>query len=190
MIYRISKILAHLTCLSPLVWLIYAAFNRLLGADPQEKMLHELGLWTLIYLLLGLSVTPVRQLLGFSVLIKYRRMLGVYATFYLSLHITIFFYFYLESNIALLWEEVIERPYVTVGMLAALLLIPLVLTSTRSMQRKLGRNWKKLHKLVYLISLLSVIHFLWQSKSDLNEPLLYVIWLLFLLGYRFYKRNA
>ncbi len=114
-------------------------------------------------------------------------MLGLYAAFYLALHITIFFYFYLEADIALLWDEVLERPYITVGMLASVLIVPLVVTSTRSMQKRLGRHWKNLHKSVYLISILGVSHFLWQSKSDLNEPLLYVIWLVFLLGYRYFK---
>ncbi len=187
MFYRLSKIAAHLACFVPLVWLVYGAYNRLLGADPQEKMLHQLGLWTLIYLLLGLSLTPIRQLFGFSILIKFRRMLGLYAAFYLMLHILIFFYFYLETDLTLLWDEVIERPYITVGMLATILIIPLALTSTRSMQRRLGKNWKKLHKLAYVIPMLGVTHFLWQSKSDLNEPLLYVIWLMFILGYRYFK---
>jgi len=168
--YRISKIISHLTCFVPLAWLVYGAFNRLLGADPQEKMLHQLGLWTLIFLLLGLSITPLRQIFGISILIKFRRMLGLYAAFYLALHIAIFFYFYLEADIALLWDEVLERPYITIGMLASVLIIPLVITSTRSMQKRLGRDWKNLHKMVYLVSILAVSHFLWQSKSDLNEP--------------------
>ena len=186
--YRLSKFLAHTGCLVPLAWLVYAAYNRLLGGDPQEKMLHELGLWTLIYLLLGLSVTPLRQILGLSILIRFRRMLGLYAAFYLTLHITVFFYFYLESDISYLWREILERPYVTVGMLATVLITPLVLTSTWFMQKKLGQNWKTLHKLAYVIPALGVIHFIWQSKSDLNEPMWYFIWLVILLGFRFYKK--
>lgn len=186
--YRLSKSLAHIACLSPIAWLVYAAYNRLLGGDPQEKMLHELGLWTLIYLLLGLSVTPLRTIFNLNILLKFRRMLGLYAAFYLSLHITVFFYFYLESDISFLWQEIVERPYVTVGMLATLLIIPLVLTSTRFMQKKLGRRWKTLHKAVYAISALGITHFIWQSKSDLNEPLWYFIWLVFLLGFRYYEK--
>lgn len=190
MAYKFSKILAHIACFTPFIWLFYAAYSRNLGADPQEKMLHELGLWALIFLLLGLTVTPVRRVLSLSVLLKFRRMLGLYAAFYLTLHILVFFYFYLESNLLLLWDEVVERPYVTVGMLATLFMIPLVITSTKNMQRRLGRSWKKLHNLVYVISLLAIIHYIWQSKADLNEPLLYTIWLCAVLGFRLVKRGS
>ncbi len=170
----------------PLVYLIYAVNNRLLGADPQEEMLHQLGLWTLIFLLIGLSTTPLNRVFKLSILVKYRRLLGLYAFLYLTLHIAIFFIFFLETNMIYLLDEILERPYITAGMLAALMFLPLVFTSTRKMQRRMGRNWKKLHKLVYPIAILGVIHFIWQSKSDLNEPLLYLIWLVFILGYRFY----
>jgi methionine sulfoxide reductase heme-binding subunit len=161
--------------------------DRQLGADPQEKMLHQLGLWTLIYLLIGLSITPLSKIFKKGILVKFRRMMGLYAFLYLILHLTVFFIFYLETSLAQLWDEIIERPYVTVGMMATILFIPLVVTSTRGMQRKLGRRWKKLHQLTYLIALLAIIHFIWQSKSDLNEPLLYFIWLAIVLGYRWYK---
>lgn len=184
--YKLSKTVTHLACWFPLIYLIYAANNRLLGADPQEEMLHQLGLWTLIFLLVGLSITPVNRFFKFSILIKYRRMFGLYAFLYLTLHITIFFIFFLETNISYLWDEIIERPYITVGMLATAMFLPLVFTSTRKMQRRLGRNWKKLHRLVYLIGILGITHFIWQSKSDLNEPLLYLIWLSTIFGYRVY----
>jgi len=188
--YKLSKVLAHIACWVPLAYLIYAAYNRQLGADPQEEMLHQLGLWTLIYLLIGLSITPLNRIFKWSILVKYRRMLGLYAFLYLLLHLTIFFIFYLELSLSYLWDEIIERPYISVGMLAMLLLIPLVVTSTKSMQRRLGRNWKKLHQLVYPIAILAITHFIWQSKSDLNEPLLYLIWLVFLLGFRVYKSRV
>lgn len=162
----------------------------MLGADPQEEMLHQLGLWALIFLLAGLSLTPINKIFQLPVLIKFRRMLGLYAFWYLILHLTVFFIFYLELDFSYLLDEIIERPYITVGMLAMLLLIPLVVTSTKSMQRRLGRKWKKLHQLVYPIAILAITHFIWQSKSDLNEPLLYLIWLVFLLGFRIYKSRA
>ena len=184
--YRVLKVVAHIACWIPLVYLIYAVNHRLLGADPQEEMLHQLGLWTLIFLLSGLSITPLNRIFKLPGLVKCRRMLGLYAVFYLILHITIFFIFFLENSISYLWDEIIERPYITVGMLATLMLLPLVFTSTRKMQRRLGRNWKKLHKLVYPIAILGITHFIWQSKSDLNEPLLYLIWLVSILGYRLY----
>ncbi len=187
--YKLLKIITHILCWLPLSYLIYAAIYRLLGADPQEEMLHQLGLWTLIFLLLGLTITPLNRIFKLPVLVKFRRMLGLYAFLYLLLHITVFFIFYLELNFSFLWEEVIERPYITVGMIATLLIIPLVLTSTRAMQRRLGRQWKKLHRLTYIVSILGITHFIWQSKSDLNEPLLYLIWLTLILGYRIYKAN-
>lgn len=185
--YKLSKAFAHIACWLPLIYLVYAAYNRQLGADPQEEMLHQLGLWTLIYLLMGLSITPLNRIFKYPILIKFRRMLGLYAFFYLLLHLTVFFIFYLEMSVAFLWDEIIERPYITVGMLAALMLLPLAFTSTKKMQRRLGRRWKKLHQLVYLISILAVVHFIWQSKSDLNEPLMYAIWLVTLLGFRIYQ---
>ena len=184
--YRVLKVILHIACWLPLIYLIYAVNHRLLGADPQEEMLHQLGLWTLIFLLGGLSITPLNRIFKFPVLVKYRRILGLYAFFYLILHITTFFIFFLENSISYLWDEIIERPYITVGMLATLMLLPLVFTSTRKMQRKLGRNWKRIHKLVYPIAILGITHFIWQSKSDLNEPLLYLIWLVSILGYRLY----
>jgi len=184
--YKLSKIAAHLACWIPLIYLIYAVNNRMLGADPQEEMMNQLGLWTLRFLLIGLSITPLNRIFKFPGLVKYRRMLGLYAFMYLILHISIFFVFFLETNIGYLWDETIERPYITVGMLAALMLLPLVITSTRKMQRRMGRHWKKLHKLVYPIAILGITHFIWQSKSDLNEPLIYLIWLTFILGYRVY----
>ncbi|MDQ7050366.1 MAG: protein-methionine-sulfoxide reductase heme-binding subunit MsrQ [Enterobacterales bacterium] len=184
--FKPLKLAAHVGCWIPLSYLVYAAIFRLLGADPQEEMLHQLGLWTLILLLSGLSLTPLNRIFSIPKLIQYRRMLGLYAFFYLVLHILVFFWFYLDANLAELFDEVIKRPYVTLGMLATLLMLPLVLTSTRAMQRKLGKRWKKLHQLVYLIAILGCIHFIWQSKSDLNEPLIYFIWLVSLFSIRAY----
>jgi len=184
------KLAAHFGCWIPLVYLIYAAFYRLLGADPQEEMLHQLGLWTLIWLLTGLSLTPLNHIFTLPKIIKYRRMLGLYAFLYLVLHILVFFLFYLDANIAELVDEVIKRPYISLGMFATLLMLPLVATSTRAMQRRLGKRWKKLHQLVFPIAMLGCIHFIWQSKSDYNEPLLYLVWLVVLLSIRTYFAKA
>lgn len=186
---QMLKVVAHISCWIPLILLIYGAINRTLGADPQEEMLHQLGLWVLIFILLGLTITPINRLLGLPSLVRYRRLLGLYAAFYLLLHIAIFFVFYLEMSLSYLWDEIIERPYVTVGMLATILMLPLVVTSTKSAQRRLGRKWKKLHQLVYPIGILGIVHFIWQSKSDLNEPLLYAFWLAAILFFRIYWSN-
>lgn len=189
MILKVIKTLAHVLCWLPLVYLVLAAQSRGLGADPQEKVLHLLGFWTLILLFSGLSITPIQKLFKLPYLVKFRRMLGLYAAFYLTLHVSAYFIFYLTMDITELFTEVIKRPYISVGMLAFVLMIPLVVTSNRVMQRKLGRRWKKLHRLVYPISILAIIHFIWQSKSDLNEPLIYAIWLIVMLGSRLFLIN-
>ncbi|MBV1909711.1 MAG: sulfoxide reductase heme-binding subunit YedZ [Kangiellaceae bacterium] len=181
MVYKLSKVSAHVICWLPLIYLIFAAIHRTLGADPQEIMLHLLGFWALVFLLLSLSVTPLRRVFQFPILVNFRRMLGLYAGWYMLLHVALFFTFYLNLDISELVNEVIERPYITVGMLALLLMLPLVVTSTKAMQRRLGKKWKALHRLAYLIGALSIVHFVWQSKSDLNEPLLYAVWLVVVL---------
>lgn len=174
----------HLLALSPLAYYIYAAVSQSLGADPQEVLLHGFAIWALRFLLLSLAISPARRLLKANYLIRYRRMLGLYFFFYLCLHLLVYLWFFLGWQWASIGEEVVERPYITVGMLAFLLTIPLVVTSTKGMQRRLRQTWSKLHKLVYLIAILSIIHFIWQSKADLNEPLIYLIILLFLLSFR------
>lgn len=171
-----TKVVAHFLAWFPLGWLVYAIFMRQLGGDPQEKLLHELGLWSLIFFLLSLSMTPIKLLTKKAQWIKYRRMLGLYAAFYLFLHVMTYFFFYLGFDIAELFSEIVKRPYITVGMLAFLAVIPLVLTSTKKSQKSLGKNWKKIHQLAYWVAALGIVHFIWQSKSDLNEPLLYVLW--------------
>lgn len=182
-----AQIILHLASWLPLAWLVYSIYNKLLGADPQEKTLETLGLWGLIFLLLSLSMTPARKIYSKISWIKFRRALGLYGAFYICLHLISYIVFFLGLDFSLLWSEIIERPYITVGMLAFLLLIPLALTSTKFSQKRLGRNWKKLHRLAYVIAPLGIIHFIWQTKSDLNEPLIYVVWLVVLLVIRRFK---
>jgi methionine sulfoxide reductase heme-binding subunit len=184
------KILVHALCWLPLLYMVYGVFNRTLGADPQEKVMHLLGYWALLFLLIGLSVTPLRKVLRISRLSRYRRVFGLYAAFYLMLHMIAFTLFYLNADLSELWRETIKRPYISVGMLAFTLMIPLVVTSTKKMQKRLGRNWARLHRIVYLIAPLGVVHFIWQSKADLNEPLLYALILTILLGVRCYWHIA
>jgi len=183
---KILKCISHILAWLPLVYLLYGGYNHQLGGDPQEKVLHELGSWGLIFLLLSLSMTPARILYSRFPWIRFRRMLGLYSAFYLLLHLIIYVIFFLGFSASELLNEIIERPYITVGMLAFSGLIPLAITSTRRAQRRLGKKWKKLHQLVYPIAGLGLVHFVWQSKSDLNEPLAYVSWGIILIVLRFY----
>lgn len=184
-----AKSVAHILAVSPIAWLVYGIFNRKLGGDPQEVVLHELGSWGLIWLLLGLSLTPLRHFIKSVQWVRFRRMVGLYAAFYIFLHLLAYIAFNLAFDFSELISEIIKRPYITVGMLAFVGLIPLVITSTKSMQRKLGRRWKKLHQLVYIIVGLGLVHYVWQSKSDLNEPLIYVSWGGGLLAVRYFIKR-
>jgi len=186
--YRlVYKPLVFVVCLLPLAWLLCGAFGLLgvsLGADPVKKLEHELGLRALQLLLLTLLITPLRHLLNLTHLPRLRRMLGLFAFFYALLHFTVYLSLDLEFNFGTFFKDVAKRPYITIGLLALLLLIPLAVTSTNKMMRRLGRRWQKLHRLVYPIAILAVWHFWWQVKRDIREPLIYAAILALLLGYR------
>ncbi len=185
------KVIAHLLAWIPLGWLVYSALTHNLGGDPQTKLMHELGSWGLIFLLLSLSITPLRKLTRQPQLIKFRRMLGLFSAWYLFLHTLAYVALYLSFDFGDLASEVVERPYITIGFLALLMLIPLTFTSTKKSQRRLGKNWKKLHQLSYIIAGLGLVHLVWQTKSDLNEPLIYVAWGALLLAARiWYKKKS
>jgi len=186
--YRwIYKPLVFAACLVPLAWLTCGAFGWFgasLGADPVKELEHECGKTALNLLLLTLAVTPVRELTGQPQLLRLRRMLGLFAFFYVVLHFTIYVVLDLELNFATLGSDIAKRPYITIGFGALLLLVPLAVTSTNGMMRRLGRRWQSLHRLVYLIAILGVWHFYWQVKRDVREPLIYAAILAALLGYR------
>ncbi len=169
----------------PFVILLIAAINDNLGTNPVETLTHETGQWALRFLLIGLAVTPLRRLLKIAWLIKLRRMLGLFAFFYASLH----FITYLWLDQFFDWYEIIvdipKRPFITIGFVSLVLLLPLVLTSTSAMQRRLGKKWLALHKLVYVIPILVLIHFVWSLKADYSEPLSYALVFVFLLLMRF-----
>jgi len=181
----IIKPVLFLLCLMPFVILLLAAINDNLGTNPVETLTHETGQWALRFLLIGLAVTPLRRLLKIAWLIKLRRMLGLFAFFYASLH----FITYLWLDQFFDWYEIIvdipKRPFITIGFVSLVLLLPLVLTSTSAMQRRLGKKWLALHKLVYVIPILVLIHFVWSLKADYSEPLSYALVFVFLLLMRF-----
>lgn len=171
--------------LLPLVWLGWQAAYGSLGVNPVETLNRYLGDWALRFLLIALAVTPLRQWSGWAALARLRRMMGLYAFFYVCLHVASYVGVDLFFDWAALWKDILKRTYITFGMVAVVLLIPLALTSTNAMIRRLGgARWKRLHRLVYPIGLLGVIHFWMMVKADIREPLFYALVLAVLLGWR------
>lgn len=179
-----------LLLLMPLGLLLEGLLTNELGADPAKYIVKELGFWAICCLWLTLAVTPVRKLLGWRWLTRYRRMFGLYTFFYAVLHLLAFATFLLGWRWDILLTEFTKRPYIVVGSLALLLLLPLALTSTSGMQRRLGKRWKKLHTLIYPSSLLVLLHFVWQIRSDFLEQLIFAFLLAILLGYRLYLKRC
>lgn len=181
------KTAIFLLSLIPFVLLVLGAINNTLGTNPVEAMTHDTGQWSLRFLLITLCVTPLRQLTGAAWLIRFRRMLGLFAFFYASLH----FITYIWLDQFFDWTEILKdipkRPFITVGFIAFVLLIPLAATSTNGMMRRLGKNWKKLHRLAYVVPLLAILHLLWVVKADTLEPLVYFSILMLLLFQRVYQ---
>jgi sulfoxide reductase heme-binding subunit YedZ len=190
---RVLKALLFLACLVPLGKLaleLFGVAGTSLGANPIEELMHRLGIWGLNFLLITLTVTPLRRLTGMNWLLRFRRMLGLFAFFYLLMHFLTYLGLDQRFDLAAIIEDIAERPYITVGFTALMLLVPLAATSTHAMMRRLGRRWQKLHRLVYLIAILGVVHFYWQVKLDTLEPLIYATILAILLGYRLIGRKA
>jgi sulfoxide reductase heme-binding subunit YedZ len=181
---RNYKPLLFLICLIPLARLIYLAASGGLGANPIEFITRSTGTWTLAGLLITLAVTPVRRLTGHNELIRYRRMLGLFAFAYACLHFTTYIWLDQFFDPAGILKDIYKRPFITVGFTAFMLLLPLAFTSTNAMMRRLGRRWQQLHRLVYLVGLLGVLHYLWLVKKDLTQPLIYGMVLLSLLSLR------
>lgn len=160
-------------CLLPLARLIGLGAGGGLGANPIEFITRSTGTWTLVGLLVTLSITPLRRLTGRADLIRYRRMLGLFAFFYAFLHFVTYIWLDQFFDLAGIGKDIVKRPFVTVGFAAFLLLIPLAATSTHAMMRRLGRRWQQLHRLVYPIAMLGVVHYVWLVKKDLTQPLIY-----------------
>lgn len=188
-----AKTLVHVLALLPaaiLAWQFYDVWKHgtdALGADPVAEIEHRTGLWALRLLMAALAITPLRQLTGQAVLVRFRRMLGLYAFLYACLHLGAYLGLDLRGYWTQVFEEIVKRPYITVGFAAWLLLVPLAITSTKGWIKRLGRNWTRLHKLVYAIGILAVLHFWWLVKSDIREPLLYAVIVAVLLGWRVWK---
>jgi methionine sulfoxide reductase heme-binding subunit len=182
---RYLKVAVFLACLVPLGLLGWDAYTQNLGANPIEKITHATGDWTLRFLLITLSITPARKLLGIPALIKFRRMLGLYAFFYGSLHFLTYIWLDKFFNLHEMLADVAKRKFITVGFTAFVLLIPLAVTSTAGWIRRLGgKRWQMLHRLIYITAMCGVIHYLWLVKADIRKPLEYAAILAVLLCYR------
>lgn len=180
-----TKPVLFLICLIPLALLIQKALTGGLGANPVEFLQHSTGDWTLRFLIFTLAVTPLRKLLNVPDLIRFRRMLGLFAFFYVCLHFLTYIGPDQSFNFAGMLKDVVKRPFITVGFLAFLLLIPLAITSTAGWIRRLGgRRWQMLHRAIYISAILGVIHYYWLVKSDVRKPLFYGALVVILLAYR------
>jgi sulfoxide reductase heme-binding subunit YedZ len=179
-------------CLAPGLKMLAGAFRFggfSLGADPVAALLHGCGHWALNFLMITLCMTPLRDLTGSSLPLRFRRMFGLFVLFYAALHLFVYLVLDQDGKLGVLWQDIVKRPYITIGMLALILLLPLAATSTQWAQRRLGRRWTQLHRLVYLIAVLGVWHYWWQVKKDITEPRQYAVGLALLLGYRLWKQR-
>lgn len=184
---RYWKIALFLLSLAPLALLIGDGFGNRLGANPIEEITHRTGEWTLRFLLLTLAITPARLAFNAPRLLAFRRMLGLFAFFYASLHLTTYVWLDQFFDVHAMADDIFERPFITLGFAAYVILIPLAATSTGAMMRRLGRRWQQLHRLVYLAAILAVLHFWWLVKADVREPAIYAGVLTFLLGVRVWR---
>jgi sulfoxide reductase heme-binding subunit YedZ len=197
----VIKPLVFATALLPFAHLIWRAFNGDLTADPLVEVTNDTGIWTLRFVVLTLALTPVRRLTGWNTLARFRRMIGLFAFFYGSLHFATYVVgdrfasldfpdgfialSTLRNLLASIWEDIAERPYITVGFIAFVSMIPLALTSTTGWIRRLGgRNWQRIHRLVYLTGIAGVTHYWWRVKADTLHPAVYAFIVVLLLGFR------
>ena len=190
-----TKVAVFLVCLMPLGELIWRGFHGTLGANPVEFIQLSTGRWTLRFLVCTLSITPFRKLWNLPDLIRFRRMLGLFAFAYLSIHFLTYLVLDQSLDLAAIWKDIAKRPFITVGFLGFLLLLPLAITSTAGWIRRLGgKRWQALHRAIYFAAICGVIHYYWKVKSDVRMPLVYAglvsILLLWRLGDWFFRRRA
>jgi methionine sulfoxide reductase heme-binding subunit len=180
-----AKILVFLAALGPVGYLAWGAFANQLGANPIEFITRETGTWTLRFLVATLAVSPLRRLTGWNETIRFRRMLGLFAFFYGTLHLLTYVWLDQFFDWAAMAKDVYKRPFITAGATAFVVMLPLAITSTSGMIRRLGgRAWRRLHRLVYLAATAGVVHYWWLVKADIRRPRTYAVILAVLLGYR------
>ena len=181
---KYSKIIVFFICLWPIYSISYSIFDNSLGAEPVKKITHHFGEWTLIFICLTLSMSPLKKITNSNIWIKYRRMLGLFVFFYATIHM----FTYIGLDYWFDWKpiinDVIKKKYIFVGFAAWVLLIPLTITSSQKMMLLLKQNWKKLHRLIYVIAILGSLHFIWLSKTIYFKPLFYFVLITVLLALR------
>ena len=183
------KVLFFIAALMPAIWLTYALFTDQLGANPIEAITRDSGTWALRFLLLTLTLTPIRWLTGFNQIIRFRRMAGLFVFFYAVTHMLLYLWLDQFFDWSEILKDIIKRPFITIGFISMLLLIPLVITSTNKMMKRLGgQRWKQLHKLTYVVAALSCLHFLMLVKADITEPVIYIVILSLLFAVRIYRQ--
>ena len=191
LLHPAARLLVFGLCLSPFVWLTFLAVTDGLGANPQEALIRASGDWALRLMCLALAITPLRQALGWSALARWRRMVGLFAFFYACVHLVSYAVFDLGLDLAEMLLDIVKRPFILVGTLTFLLLLPLAATSSHAAVRRLGAaRWQKLHRLVYLAALTMLLHFFWMrsGKSDFAEVYVYAAIVAALLGWRLWRR--
>jgi methionine sulfoxide reductase heme-binding subunit len=191
LVRRVLKPAVFLACLVPAGRLLYNALWGSLGVNPLETLTNETGIWTLRLLVATIAITPLRWLTKWNPIINLRRMVGLFAFFYGTVHFSIYFLFDRSLMLDGLWEDIVLRPYITVGFTAFVLMIPLAITSTKGWIRRLGGlRWNLLHKLVYVSATLGVLHYWWKVKLDVTNPMFYAAIVGVLLGWRMVKAMA
>ena len=181
---RYSKIFVFLLCLWPLYSIIYQIFYNKLGAEPVDKIINHFGEWTLIFIFLTLSMSPLKKITNSLIWIKFRRMLGLFVFFYASIHMLSYVGLDYRFDFEPLINDVLKKKFIFIGFSAWLLLIPLAITSSDKMVKILKQNWKKIHRLIYVIGIFGVLHFIWLSKTIFFKPLIFLVILIILLLFR------
>ena len=182
---RFTKLVVFVNALVPLALLLWDLYHKRVGPNPLEFATRTTGMLTLVFLSLTVAITPLRRIFGINSLVKFRRMLGLFAFFYGSLHLLTYIWFDRLFNFVSVAADVAQRPFILVGMTAFLLMVPLAITSTNKMVKRIGgKRWAKLHRLVYLAAIAGVVHFWMLVKSDVRLPLTFAFIIVFLLGYR------
>lgn len=182
------KPLVFVLCLTPFLLLIVNALNNDLGPNPVEEIIRSLGDWAIYFILIGLTITPARKVFKLNWLIRYRRMIGLFAFFYVCMHFLSYIWFDQFFSLEDIVKDIIKRPFITIGFISFLLLIPLAATSTNGMMKRLKKNWGRLHQLVYPVSILTLLHYFMMIKADYLVPGVMLVILSVLLGYRLYLK--